>query len=276
MNTFIINNVRIVTEYGIIENGFIYVKRGIIMNVGRTAPGRIHRSCSIIDGNGGWLLPGVIDISNEQLAGDDQYSFCSIEKNLSSHGITSVFHMTPGYEETGDNRLEQLRRLGIIRHHFRTNLPVLNPYYIVGAAAVCSETESAILGPDVSAAGHHPPHNPTISDMASNPSIYIICGDSVKSPIVQSVYVLHHFYGMRLTDAVGMVSLNPARAIGLDKRLGSIEWGKRADLVLTTDNSDSMEISKVFVSGCIVYNTEGSEINENQNNHFKCFEDGII
>jgi alpha-D-ribose 1-methylphosphonate 5-triphosphate diphosphatase PhnM len=276
MNTFIINNVRIVTEYGIIENGFIYVKRGIIMNVGRTAPGKIHRSCSTIDGNGGWLLPGMIDISNEQLATDDNASFYSIEKTLSSHGITSVFHMTPGYEETGDNKLEQLRRLGIIRHHFRINLPVLNSYYIVGASSVCSETEISAPGSDVTTAGKHPLHNPTIYDMISHPSIYIICGDSAKPTILQSIYALHHFYGVRLIDAVGMASLNPARAIGLDKRLGSIEWGKRADLILTADSSDCMKISKVFVSGCIVYDSKVSGINEDQNNYFKYPMDGII
>lgn len=86
---------------------------------------------------------------------------------------------------------------------------------------------------------------------------------------MQSVYSLCHFYGVSLVDAVSMISLNPARAIGIDKRLGSIEWGKRADLVLINDSPDDTTISKVFVSGCIVYDQKASEINEEQQYRFR-------
>jgi len=42
--------------------------------------------------------------------------------------------------------------------------------------------------------------------------------------------------GIPLVDAVKMASLAPARVIGLDKDLGSIEVGKRADLIAFDDN----------------------------------------
>lgn len=47
-------------------------------------------------------------------------------------------------------------------------------------------------------------------------------------------------------DAFKMASLNPAKAIGVSDELGSIEAGKRADLILL---DDSLNIKKVFKSG---------------------------
>lgn len=92
MNTFILSNVRIVTPYSIIENVFVYVKRGIIMTVGRSSPDKVHRSCNVIDGGGGWLLPGIIDINNDSLRKENSASFFALENNFASHGVTSVIH----------------------------------------------------------------------------------------------------------------------------------------------------------------------------------------
>jgi N-acetylglucosamine-6-phosphate deacetylase len=44
-----------------------------------------------------------------------------------------------------------------------------------------------------------------------------------------------------------MASLNPAKAIGLDHYLGSIEMGKAADLVFF--DRTSLEVKKAFVAG---------------------------
>ena len=37
---------------------------------------------------------------------------------------------------------------------------------------------------------------------------------------------------MTLPDAVSMISLNPAMAVGMDGTIGSIEIGKRADMLI--------------------------------------------
>jgi N-acetylglucosamine-6-phosphate deacetylase len=48
-------------------------------------------------------------------------------------------------------------------------------------------------------------------------------------------------------DAIRMASHNPAKAIGLDHYLGSIEMGKAADLVFF--ERTSLEVKKAFVAG---------------------------
>lgn len=54
-------------------------------------------------------------------------------------------------------------------------------------------------------------------------------------------------FGIPVRQALKSVSINPARAIGVEKTTGSIEEGKYADLVITTP--DFSEIKAVFVKG---------------------------
>lgn len=58
------------------------------------------------------------------------------------------------------------------------------------------------------------------------------------------------FGKLSLVDAIRMASLNPARAIGEDTRLGSIEVGKHADLVVFDDH---FRVSMTLINGRPVY-----------------------
>jgi N-acetylglucosamine-6-phosphate deacetylase len=53
-----------------------------------------------------------------------------------------------------------------------------------------------------------------------------------------------------LHEAVQMASTNPARVIGEDSRLGSIESGKDANLIVMDEEVD---ISLTMIKGKIVY-----------------------
>jgi hypothetical protein len=61
--------------------------------------------------------------------------------------------------------------------------------------------------------------------------------------------------GMSEEDAWKMVTLNPAKLLHLDDRMGSIETGKDADLVLWSDNPLSIEakVEVTMVDGTIYY-----------------------
>ena len=62
----------------------------------------------------------------------------------------------------------------------------------------------------------------------------------------RAVYNMINYLQVPINEAVKMASLNPAKAINMDKNLGSIEIDKRADLILFDENID---IRKVFVGG---------------------------
>ena len=66
------------------------------------------------------------------------------------------------------------------------------------------------------------------------------------STMIQMVRNMVELTGVPLTDAVRMASLNPARALGMGGRKGSVEPGKDADLVIF---SGKFEVTKTLVGG---------------------------
>jgi N-acetylglucosamine-6-phosphate deacetylase len=44
--------------------------------------------------------------------------------------------------------------------------------------------------------------------------------------------------GLSLTDAIRMATVNPAKVIGVDSKMGSLEVGKNASIVIADDNVD--------------------------------------
>ena len=64
--------------------------------------------------------------------------------------------------------------------------------------------------------------------------------------------------GMSEEDALKMVTLNPAKLLHLDNRMGSIKEGKDADVVLWSDNPLSVyaRAEKTFVDGICYYDAE--------------------
>ena len=55
-----------------------------------------------------------------------------------------------------------------------------------------------------------------------------------------------------------MITLNPAIQLGIDKRVGSIEVGKDADLVLFSDHplSSYTKVEKTFIEGQIYFDRD--------------------
>ncbi|MBD3637513.1 MAG: amidohydrolase family protein [Crocinitomicaceae bacterium] len=66
--------------------------------------------------------------------------------------------------------------------------------------------------------------------------------------------------GVSQEDAWKMVTLNPAKLLHLDDRMGSIKVGKDADIVIWSDNPLSIhaKVEKTFVDGMLLYDWERS------------------
>lgn len=83
----------------------------------------------------------------------------------------------------------------------------------------------------------------------------ILCSDYSPMTLLHAVFTLERHGILDLHEAVRMVSINPASAVGIAPWTGSIEEGKDADLVLV-DNSDTIpRVIKTFVSGKEVFST---------------------
>ncbi len=88
----------------------------------------------------------------------------------------------------------------------------------------------------------------TVKDGHANLPDGTIAGSTVL--MNQCVHNVHHLVGVPLPEAVKMASLNPARAMGFAGRLGSIEAGKEANLVVIDQD---INVYMTIVKGKIVY-----------------------
>lgn len=73
--------------------------------------------------------------------------------------------------------------------------------------------------------------------------------------------------GMSQEDAWKMVTLNPAKLLHLDDRMGSLKVGKDADVVIWTDNPLSIhaKVVSVFIDGELVYNYKEDQRAQSRN-----------
>jgi len=80
----------------------------------------------------------------------------------------------------------------------------------------------------------------------------ILCSDYYPPSLLHAVFYLQDL-GYPVHEAVNMVSLNPAKALGIARCSGSIEVGKEADLILISKRGVRPVLEKVLVGGDVVY-----------------------
>lgn len=96
----------------------------------------------------------------------------------------------------------------------------------------------------------------TKEGMLRYPAQNVLYGSA--SPITKGVGHIMEVTGCSLGDAVKMASTNPAKLYGLSDR-GTLEVGKRADLILVTNTNYKIEIQQTYVQGELVYNAINKE-----------------
>ncbi len=81
-----------------------------------------------------------------------------------------------------------------------------------------------------------------------------LCADYSPAALLAAVFKLPSITDLSLPDAINLVSLNPANAVGLLDR-GEISVGKRADLVAVAHFGDLAQASHTWSAGKLVYQT---------------------
>ena len=84
----------------------------------------------------------------------------------------------------------------------------------------------------------------------------IICSDYSPMTLLHAVFTLFSISSFH--EVVNMTSLNPAMALGISEKVGSIEEGKDADIILVDISDEVPMIMKTFVSGKEVFSTSNS------------------
>ncbi len=102
--------------------------------------------------------------------------------------------------------------------------------------------------PNILLGGSHS-GNMSAAKAIQNGSVDILVSDYFPQALLHSIFAMCDKYGQQLPDMVNKVSLNPARAMGIDKDYGSIEIGKKADLVIADILDGYPVVTHVLVDG---------------------------
>ena len=77
----------------------------------------------------------------------------------------------------------------------------------------------------------------------------IICSDYYPAAVLSSIFHMHEKHGVPLPQMANKASLNPAKALRTDKDYGSLEEGKKADLLIVDLLDGYPVITHAFVDG---------------------------
>lgn len=86
-------------------------------------------------------------------------------------------------------------------------------------------------------------------------SLSIISSDYYPSAMLISLFTMHEEYGIPLYEMFKMVTANPAKAVGVYDKVGTIEEGKHADLLVIEKSNGYPAIMLAMVDGHIVFRT---------------------
>lgn len=119
----------------------------------------------------------------------------------------------------------------------------------------------AIAGAPNAVMGHSHSGNLSAREAVVAGVVDILCSDYYPAALLDAVFILNKTCGIDLARAFALVTVNPARAVGIDDEVGEVAPGKRADLLVvreigTGNNGDTMPvITRAFVGGHSVYRT---------------------
>lgn len=83
----------------------------------------------------------------------------------------------------------------------------------------------------------------------------ILCSDYLPLALLHSVFLAARWNLRDMPGAVAMATLAPARAVGIDNQTGSVEVGKRADLLLVKERDGLPDLLRTWRGGRSVYAT---------------------
>lgn len=112
----------------------------------------------------------------------------------------------------------------------------------------------SVGSPNVVRGGSHG-KNMSALDAIHADAAQVICSDYYPATMLVSVFRLMS-EGMDAAQAFRMITLNPARALNIERDLGSLEPGKCADLLLVEVYKGHPLVRKTLVQGELVYQSD--------------------
>jgi len=151
------------------------------------------------------------------------------------------------HDDDSEEKIRWLKKKGISISEFPVNMD-----------AACATRQSGIhvcLGAPNVLMGNSQAKNLSARNAILSGYGDILCSDYSPMTILHAVFTIERLDILPLHEAVNMASTNPAKAVGISNKTGSIEEGKEADLILVDISDEVPRTLKTFVSGREVFST---------------------
>lgn len=109
--------------------------------------------------------------------------------------------------------------------------------------------------PNILLGGSHS-GNLSAEEAIKNEAVDILCSDYYPASILHSIFYMKN-NGSCIKDMVKLTSLNPAKALAIDSKTGSLEVGKTADILVIEENEGLPIVKNVFSSGSMIMSIGG-------------------
>ena len=145
------------------------------------------------------------------------------------------------HDDDSIEKLKENREIGVDVSEFPISIETAKAAKEYG---FCTVVGSANILRGSSHSGNLSAAEAVLSDCAD-----LICSDYYPAAILHSIFLMHVIHGVPLHEMVNKATLNPAKAMRIDGDYGSIESGKKAD-ILIVDMLDSFPVvTHSFVDG---------------------------
>jgi alpha-D-ribose 1-methylphosphonate 5-triphosphate diphosphatase len=151
------------------------------------------------------------------------------------------------HDDDSREKIEWLKNLGVGMTEFPVNIEAVRAARELGIS-VCLGSPNVLRGESQA-------RNLSAREAISWGYGDILCSDYAPMTMLHAVLALERLDILPLHEAVNMVSLNPARAVGIAEQTGSLEIGKDADILIVDPSEGFPRILSTFVEGKEVYAT---------------------
>ena len=149
--------------------------------------------------------------------------------SIASHDDATVDHVQEAIAE------------GVILAEFPTTIDAAKEAHSNGLLVLMG-------APNIVLGGSHS-GNVSAMELVELDLVDIISSDYVPRSLLQSIFLISQQANKPLHEAIKLITLNPAKAINLDNKIGSLEVGKKADLITVCDDGIVPRILEVYKQG---------------------------
>lgn len=151
------------------------------------------------------------------------------------------------HDDDSEEKIEWLRQKGISISEFPVNMDA--------AAAAVRNDMHVCLGAPNALRGNSQSRNLSAREAIAAGSCHVLCSDYAPMTMLHAVFKLSDEGLLPLHEAIRLVTANPAKAIGIDHAVGSLQEGKEADFIIVDKQNSYAQVLKTFVAGREVFST---------------------